>query len=81
MGGQKVEEEIEFMPKHTVLVVDDESAIREMLSISLDAADFNVLQASNAQQAVLIRSPLISYGHCHIANDNPRWQPLQLWEK
>ena len=51
MGGQKVEEEIEFMPKHTVLVVDDESAIREMLSISLDAADFNVLQASNAQQA------------------------------
>ena len=39
-----MEEEIEFMPKHTVLVVDDEAAIREMLSISLDAADFNVLQ-------------------------------------
>ena len=35
-----MEEEIEFMPKHTVLVVDDEAAIREMLSISLDAAGF-----------------------------------------
>ena len=60
MGGLKVEEEIEFMPKHTVLVVDDEAAIREMLSISLDAADFNVLQAENAQQAhaiILDRHP------------------------
>ena len=50
MGGLKVEEEIEFMPKHTVLVVDDEAAIREMLSISLDAAGFNVLQAENASR-------------------------------
>jgi DNA-binding NtrC family response regulator len=51
MGGQKLEQENEFMPKHTILVVDDEAAIREMLSIALDAEDFNVLQASNAQQA------------------------------
>ena len=60
MGGLKVEEEIEFMPKHTVLVVDDEAAIREMLSISLDAAGFNVLQAENAKQAhatILDRNP------------------------
>ena len=48
------------MPKHTILIVDDESAIRDMLCIALEAADFNVLQAENAQQAhVLIvdRSP------------------------
>jgi len=48
------------MPKHTILIVDDESAIRDMLCLALEAADFNVLQAENAQQAhVLIvdRSP------------------------
>ena len=39
------------MPKHTVLIVDDEAAIREMLCIALEAADFNVLDAENAQQA------------------------------
>ena len=39
------------MPKHTILLVDDEAAIRDMLSIALEAADFNVLQAENAQQA------------------------------
>ena len=60
MGGQKLEQENKFMPKHTILVVDDEAAIREMLSIALDAEDFNVLQASNAQQAhatILDHSP------------------------
>lgn len=39
------------MPKHTVLIVDDEAAIRDMLSIALEAAGFNVLDAENAQQA------------------------------
>lgn len=39
------------MPKHTVLIVDDEAAIRDMLCIALEAADFNVLDAENAQQA------------------------------
>ena len=39
------------MPKHTVLIVDDEAAIRGMLCIALEAADFNVLDAENAQQA------------------------------
>ena len=32
------------MPKHTVLIVDDEAAIRDMLCIALEAADFNVLE-------------------------------------
>jgi two-component system phosphate regulon response regulator PhoB len=39
------------MPKRTVLIVDDEAAIRDMLCIALEAADFNVLDAENAQQA------------------------------
>ena len=39
------------MPKHTVLIVDDEAAIRDMLCIALEAADFNILDAENAQQA------------------------------
>lgn len=40
-----------IMPKHTILIVDDEVAIRDMLCVALEAADFNVLQAANAQQA------------------------------
>lgn len=43
--------ELEIMPKHTILVVDDEAAIRTMLCVALEAADYNVLQAENAQQA------------------------------
>ena len=39
------------MPKHTILLVDDEAAIRDMLAIALEAAAYNVLQAENAQQA------------------------------
>ncbi|MDG2116670.1 MAG: phosphate regulon transcriptional regulator PhoB [Porticoccaceae bacterium] len=39
------------MPKHTILLVDDEAPIRDMLAIALEAADYNVLQAENAQQA------------------------------
>lgn len=44
-------EKVTTMPKHTVLIVDDEAAIRDMLCIALEAADFNVLEAENAQQA------------------------------
>ena len=40
-----------FMPKHTILVVDDEQSIRDMLAISLDAAGYNVLQAEGAREA------------------------------
>ena len=39
------------MRKHTILVVDDEEAIREMLGIALESASFNVLYAQNAQRA------------------------------
>lgn len=46
-----MENKVNFMPKHSILVVDDEAAIRDMLSIALEAADYNVLQAENAQQA------------------------------
>ena len=44
-------DKVEIMPKHRILIVDDEAAIRDMLSIALDAAGFNVLEAANAQQA------------------------------
>jgi len=43
--------ELNIMPKHTILVIDDEAAIRTMLAVALEAADYNVLQAENAQQA------------------------------
>ena len=39
------------MPQHTILVVDDETSIREMLVISLESAGYNVLQAENAKTA------------------------------
>jgi len=44
-------DQVTIMPRHTVLVVDDEPSIRDMLAISLDAAGYNVLQAENAQKA------------------------------
>jgi two-component system phosphate regulon response regulator PhoB len=44
-------DKIIVMPKHTVLIVDDEAAIRDMLCVALEAADFNVMDAENAQQA------------------------------
>ena len=40
-----------IMPKHTILLVDDEAAIRTLLTVALEAAGYNVLQAENAQQA------------------------------
>ncbi len=39
------------MTTATILVVDDEPAIREMIATTLDLADFRVLEAENAQQA------------------------------
>ena len=52
--------ELNIMPKHTILLVDDEMAIRTMLCVALEAAGYNVLQAENAQQAhavIVDRSP------------------------
>ncbi len=39
------------MTEATVLIVDDEAAIRDMVNIALDAAGFNCLQAENAGEA------------------------------
>ena len=39
------------MSDKTVLVVDDETAIRDMICSALDVAGFDTLQAENAQQA------------------------------
>ena len=39
------------MSSKTILVVDDEPAIRDMISAALDMAGYNCLQAENAQQA------------------------------
>ena len=55
-----MDEQIQVMPKHTILIVDDEDSIRDMLSIALDAAGYKVLQALNAQTAhslVVDRNP------------------------
>lgn len=38
------------MPKPKVLVVEDEAAIRDMLSFTLNAAEFEVIEAPNAEQ-------------------------------
>ncbi len=48
------------MSDKTVLIVDDETAIRDMVVTALDVAGFNCLQASNAQDA-----------HAAIINHNP----------
>ena len=45
----KMNDKVEVMPKHRILIVDDEVSIRDMLSLALEAAGFNVLQAENAQ--------------------------------
>lgn len=37
--------------KQTILIVEDEAAIREMLNFTLIQAGFNVIEASNAEQA------------------------------
>ena len=44
--------------RKTVLIVDDEAAIREMVSLALETAKFNVLEASDSQEgrAIIIDS-------------------------
>ena len=37
------------MAKHKILIIDDEPAIREMVAIALEMADFDVLEAEDAQ--------------------------------
>lgn len=39
------------MPAFTILVVDDESAIRDMLRMALEMADYSVLEAENIHDA------------------------------
>ena len=39
------------MSNHTVLVVDDEFAIRDMLRMALELADFRCIEADNIRQA------------------------------
>nr|WP_299379807.1 phosphate regulon transcriptional regulator PhoB [uncultured Halomonas sp.] len=39
------------MTAKTILVVDDEAAIREMIAVALEMADYRVLEADNAQEA------------------------------
>lgn len=48
------------VPKQLILVVEDEPAIREMLAIALEAADYRVITASDAQT-----------GHARIVDDKP----------
>lgn len=39
------------MTAKTVLIVDDEAPIREMIAVALEMADYRVLEADNAQDA------------------------------
>ena len=39
------------MPEHTILIVDDEFAIRDMLRMALEIAGFECLEAENTQDA------------------------------
>ena len=39
-------------PLRTVLIVDDESSIREMLAVALEMAGFETIQAENASSAL-----------------------------
>lgn len=39
------------MNRKTVLIVDDEQSIRDMLKVALEMADFNCIEATNAHQA------------------------------
>ncbi len=48
------------MAGRTILIVDDEAAIRDMLRVALEMADYRVLEASNAQEA-----------HAMIVDDKP----------
>ena len=48
------------MPEPTVLIVDDESAIRDMVTVALEIAGYRCLQAENARSA-----------HALIIDENP----------
>lgn len=48
------------MSKHKILIIDDEPAIREMVAVALEMADFEVLEAENAQA-----------GHALIVDQRP----------
>ncbi len=39
------------MPEKTILIVDDETAIRDMLRVALEMADYRCLEAADAQSA------------------------------
>ena len=39
------------MSRKTVLIVDDEAAIRDMLKVALEIADFDCIEAKNAYEA------------------------------
>lgn len=39
------------MPEKTILIVDDEAAIREMIAVALEMADFSYLEAADALEA------------------------------
>ena len=39
------------MSGRKILIVDDESAIRDMLRVALEMAEYHVMEASNAQDA------------------------------
>ena len=43
-------------PLRTVLIVDDESSIREMLAVALEMAGFETIQAENASSAPSVRA-------------------------
>ena len=48
------------MTAKTVLIVDDEASIREMIAVALEMADYRVLEADNAQAA-----------HAIVVDDQP----------
>ncbi len=48
------------MSETTILIVDDEVAIRDMVSVTLELADYKVISAANSQQA-----------HISIVDNNP----------
>ena len=44
------------MPEFTILIVDDEAAIRDMVGITLDLAGFRSISAANAHDAPRINN-------------------------
>jgi two-component system, OmpR family, KDP operon response regulator KdpE len=53
--------------KNTILVIDDETQIRKVLCISLEASDFKVVEAGNAKEGII-----------HAATDRPQLVILDL---